>query len=269
MKREIVFLCAAWAVAATLVGCNKEEEIVDPYVEATLREATYGEVVSDEFLYKIANPTVVDGLGDILVVKQGNLTEFFTGNGIAGKVDSLKSKEDLTFRVLKRFSPVVHFQVHNIVSAQDSVVIPQEKPIAFPRTQDAMSFTPPDDYASVDMTAFRWNDTESLRAMIGKKYAFRARLSYGLEQVRPDSTAYTWMLEGYEPSAWGQIPRLRLHTPRPSLEIVLRLLLETKQDFVGGVTYADIEPWDYRRKNHVCGTADIGFVRYLDQVFTR
>jgi hypothetical protein len=239
-------------------------------MEATLREATYGEVVSEELLYKIVNPTLVDGLGDILVVKQGNLTEFFTGNGIAGKVDSLKVKKDLTFRVLKRFSPVVHFQVHNIVSAEDSVVIPQEKPIAFPRTQDAMSYSPPADYTMVEMPAFRWNDTEGLRAMIGKKYAFRAKISYGLEQVRPDSSAYTWILEGYEPSAWGQTPKLRLRTPRSqALEIVLRLLLATKQDFVGGVTYTDIEPWDYRKKNYVCGTVDFGFVRYLDQVFTR
>jgi hypothetical protein len=78
------------------------------------------------------------------------------------------------------------------------------------------------------------------------------------------------MLEGYEPSAWGQTPKLRLRTPRSqALEIVLRLLLATKQDFVGGVTYTDIEPWDYRKKNYVCGTVDFGFVRYLDQVFTR
>jgi hypothetical protein len=49
----------------------------------------------------------------------------------------------------------------------------------------------------------------------------------------------------------------------------MRLLVATKQDFVGGVTYADIEPWDYRKNNKVCGTVDLGYVRYLDRVFTR
>jgi len=269
MKRELVLLWAASTFAATLVGCHKEEAPVDPYVDATLREATYGEVISDDFTYKISKAEIVDGLGDILVVKQGNLTEFFTGNGIAAKVDSLKLKTGLTFRVLKSFSPVVHFEVQNIVSAQDSIEVPQDKPIAFPRTQDAMDFSPPDDYNVVEMSAFRYNDTEGLRTMIGKKYAFRAKLSYGLEQVRPDSSAYTWTLQGFEPSAWGQTPKLRLNTPRPSLEIVLRLLMATGQDFVGGVTYKDIEPWDYRHKNYVCGTVDIGYVRYLDKVFTR
>ena len=265
MKRELVLLWAAFSVAATLVGCNKEEAPVDPYVEATLREATYGEVISEEFLYLIINPEIVLGQGDILVVKQANLTEFFTGNGIAGKIDSLTDKSELTFRVLKRFSPVVHFQVQNVVSPKDSVVVPQDKPIAFPRTQDGMGFAPPDDFIQVEMGAFRYNDTETLRSMIGKKYSFRAKLSY----VQEDDTTSSWMLEGFEPSAWGQIPKLRLRTPRPSLEIVLRLLVATKQDYVGGVTYTDIEPWDFRRKNYVCGTADISYVRYLDQVFTR
>jgi len=270
MKREMVLLWAACTVAANLVGCNKDEAPVDPYEEATLREATFGEVLSDEFMYKIINPEVVDGLGDILVVKQSNLTQFFTGNGIAGKIDSLTDKSSMTFRVVKRFSPVVHFQVQNVVTPKDSIEIPQDRPIAFPRTQDAMGFKPPDDYNVVEMPAFRWNDTEGLRAMIGQKYAFRAKLSYGLEQVRPDSSAYTWILEGYAPSVWGQTPKLRLRTPRSqALEIVLRLLLATEQDFVGGVTYTDIEPWDYRKNNKVCGTVDFGYVRYLDRVFSR
>ena len=262
MKREFLLVWAACTLAASFVGCGKEEVIEDPYVEATLREATFGEVISDDFLYKIVDPVIVDGLGDILVVKQQNLTQFFTGNGIAAKIDSLPDKSHLTFRVLKNFSPFVHFMVDNVVSATDSIVIPQEKPIAFPRTQDAMGFAPPDDYQEVDMSAFRWNDTAGLRSMIGKKYDIRARLHY-------EAADTAWVLEGYEPSVWGEVPKLRMRELRPSLEIVLRLLMATKQDFVGGITYADIEPWDYRKNNKFCGTVDLGYVRYLDRVFTR
>jgi hypothetical protein len=50
---------------------------------------------------------------------------------------------------------------------------------------------------------------------------------------------------------------------------VLRVLERTGQDFVGGFTYTDIEPWDYRRKNYVCGTVDIGYVRFMEKVFSR
>jgi hypothetical protein len=263
MKRELLLVWATCTIAASFVGCNKEEVLEDPYIEANLREATFGEVISEDYLYKIVDPEIVDALGDMLVVKQQNLTQFFTGNGIAAKVDSLTDKSHMTFRVLKNFSPIVHFQVESIVTPKDSLVVPQDKPIAFPRTQDAMGFTPPDDYTAVDMGAFRWNDTEALRSMIGKKYDIKAKLHY-----EPADTA--WVLTGYEASAWGQVPALRVRPHlRPSLEIIMRLLVATKQDFVGGITYADIEPWDYRKNNKICGTVELGYVRYLDRVFTR
>ena len=269
MKRETLLVWATCIIAASFVGCNKEEVVEDPYVEANLREATYGEVISEEFLYKIVDPEVVDGLEDMLVVKQQNLTQFFTGNGIAAKLDSIPGdKKAITFRVVKSFSPIVHFQVQNIVTPNDSIVIPQDKPVAFPRTQDAMGFKPPDDYIEADMGSFRWNDTELLRSMIGKKYDVKAKLHY-------EAADTSWVLEGYEPSAWGQVPKVRIKALgtrdglRPSLEIIMRLLVATRQDFVGGITYKDIEPWDYRKNNKVCGTAELGYVRYLDRVFTR
>jgi hypothetical protein len=270
MNRKLLWVWATCTLAIGVAGCHKEEVVEDPYVEANLREATFGEVISDDFLYKIVNPEIVDGLGDILVVKQSNLTEFFTGNNVATKMDSLNmaSPDTLTFRVLKSFSPIVHFEVQSVVTSKDSLVIPQDKPVAFPRTQDAMGFKPPDDYNVVDMGAFKWNDTEGLRSMIGKKYDLRARLHY-------EASDTSWVLEGYEASSWGQIPKLRMKGfgqrdgLRPSLEVVLRMLVATGQDFVGGITYKDIEPWDYRKKNYFCGTVELGYVRYLDKVFTR
>jgi hypothetical protein len=259
-------LCAACAivVVASLVGCNKDEAPVDPYMEASLREAVYGEVISPDFKYKIIAPDIVDGLGEFLVVRQSNMTEFIAGNGIAAKVDSL-GKQGLTFNVVKQFSPMVHFLCMSIVTETDSILIPTDKPIAFPRTADAANFVPPADYVISEMIKFRWNDTEGLRKMIGNKYTLEAHLM----QVQEDSVT-SWMLVGdSSQTVWGQVPKLRIRTPRPSLEIVLRVLQRTGQGFIGGVTYADIEPWDYRKKNHVCGTVDIGYVRFMDKVFSR
>ncbi len=263
MMRE---LCAASAIVlvASFVGCGKEEAPVDPYMEASLREAVYGEVVSPDFKYKLVNPEVIDGLGEFVVVRQSNMTEFIVGNGIAGKVDSLGAK-NLTFNVVKQFSPMVHFLAISIVSETDSVTVPSDKPIAFPRTSDAANFVPPADYISTEMVNFRWNDTEGLRKMIGNKYSFEATLV----QVQEDSVT-SWILVGdSSQTVWGQVPKLRIRAPRPSMEIVLRVLVRTKQKFAGGVTYADIEPWDYRRKNNICGTVDIGYIRFMDKVFSR
>jgi hypothetical protein len=264
MMRELFAACAVVAVAS-LVGCNKKDEApVDPYVEASLREAVYGEVVSPDFKYKLIAPEIVDGLGEFLVVRQTNMTEFIAGNGIASKVDSLGA-EELTFNVVKQFSPVVHFLCMSIVTPTDSILIPSDKPIAFPRTADAASFVPPPDYVNGEMINFRWNDTEQLRGIIDSKHSLRAHL------VRvPEDSVTSWMLVGdSSQTVWGEVPKLRINTPRPSLEIILRVLERTKQEFVGGVTYTTIEPWDFRRKNHVCGTVEIGYVRFQDKVFSR
>jgi hypothetical protein len=264
MMRELCAACAIVAVAS-LVGCGKEEAPVDPYMEASLREAVYGEVTSPEFKYKIVDPEIVDGLGEFLVVKQSNMTEFIVGNGIAAKVDSVGHAAGITFNVIKQFSPMVHFLCVNFVTETDSVVVPSDKPIAFPRTSDAANFIPPADFMKSEMINFQWNNTDGLRKMIGNKYALEAHLV----RVEEDSVT-SWMLVGDSSQVvWGQVPKLRIRTPRPSLEIILRMLERTQQNFVGGITYADIEPWDYRRKNYVCGTVDIGYLRFLDKVFSR
>ena len=104
MIRELCAACAILAVAS-LVGCNKEEAPVDPYVEASLREAVYGEIISPDFKYKIIAPEIVDGLGEFLVVRQTNMTEFIAGNGIAAKVDSLGNPGDVTLGPWAESSP--------------------------------------------------------------------------------------------------------------------------------------------------------------------
>lgn len=264
MMRELYAACAIVAVVS-LAGCGDEEAPVDPFVEASLREAVYGEVISPEFKYKIVDPEIIDGLGEFLVVKQSNMTEFIVGNGIAAMVDSIGRPEEITFNVIKQFSPMVHFLCVNVVTPTDSLVIPSDKPIAFPRTSDAANFIPPADFVKGEMINFQWNNTEGLRKMIGNKYALEAHLV----RVEEDSVT-SWMLVGDSSQVvWGQVPKLRIRTPRPSLEIILRMLERTQQNFVGGITYADIEPWDYRRKNYVCGTVDIGYLRFLDKVFSR
>ena len=265
MIRQLVWVCAVGAVGVVLAGCNKDEAPVDPYATATLREAVYGEVISPDFRYKIVHPEIVDGLGEFVVIRQSKQTEFLVGNGLAAKLDSLPDKSALTFNVVKQFQPMVHFLCVDILTATDSIAVASDKPIAFPRTADAAGFDPPADYVRTEMTQFRWNDTEGLRALIGTKHAIHAALHY----IEEDSVSY-WVLDGDSSrTVWGQIPRLRVKKPRPSLEVVLRMLARTDQDFVGGITYADIEPWDFRKNNHICGTVEIGFVRFLDRVFSR
>jgi hypothetical protein len=271
MIRKLVLLGALGAVTAVLAGCGKGEK-VDEYTKASLKEATYGEVVSEGFKYKIVTPQVLDTLGSYVVVRQGNLTLFVTGNNIAQQVGRLGDMQKLTFNVVKRFKPMVYMQCMSIVSATDSLVVEHEKPIALPRTSEAGSFTPPADYTRIDMTELRYDDTLDLKERIGKKFSTRARLV----RVDTDSTDF-WMIEGEKPCPspfFRQEERvvpamLRVKNPRPSLEIVLRMLSRTDQMFDGGFTFVGVEPYPARADNQLCGTIEIGYVRFLDTVFMR
>jgi len=271
MMRKLVCLFAMGAVAAGLAGCGKKEQ-VDPYTKATLREAMYGEVVSEGFMYKIVNPQIVDTLGNFVVVRQGNLTAFITANNIANQVGKLGEMSNLAFNVVKRFRPMVYFQCTSVVSPKDSVLCSSEKPMAFPRTADAATFAPPADYTDVAMTELRYDDTGGLQAMVGKKFSTRAKLV----RVEGDSAA-VWMLEGDKPcpSPYLRTPqrvtvtKFRVKTPRPSLEIVMRMLAKTETDFVGGFTFATVEPLPARAENQICGTVEVGYVRFLETVYMR
>jgi hypothetical protein len=271
MMRKLVCLFAIGVVAVALGGCGKKK-VVDAYTKATLREAMYGEVVSDGFMYKIVNPQIVDTLGNFVVVRQGNLTAFVTSNNIAHDVAKTGQMSNLTFNVIKRFRPMVYFQCMSIVSAKDSLLCSSEKPMAFPRTADAATFAPPADYSDIAMTELRYDDTGGLQAMVGKKFSTRAKLV----RVEGDSAA-VWMLEGDKscPSPFLRTPqrvtvaKLRVKTPRPSLEIVMRMLAKTETDFVGGFTFTAVEPYPARAENQICGTVEIGYVRFLEIVYMR
>jgi hypothetical protein len=271
MMRKLVCLFAMGAVAVALGGCGEEKQ-VDAYTKATLREAMYGEVVSEGFMYKIVNPQVLDTLGNFVVVRQGNLTAFITANNVAAQVAKLGDMSNLSFNVVKRFRPMVYFQCVSIISPKDSVLCSSEKPMAFPRTADAATFAPPADYTDVAMTELRYDDTGGLQALVGKKFSTRAKLV----PVEGDS-ATVWMLEGDKPcpSPFLRTPqrvtvsKLRVKTPRPSMQIVMRMLAKTEQDFVGGFTFASVEPLPNRAENQICGTVEVGYVRFLDIVYMR
>jgi hypothetical protein len=122
------------------------------------------------------------------------------------------------------------------------------------------------------MTELRYDNTAALQERLGKKLAVRGRLS----RVEGDSLR-AWMLESEKPCPSPYLPtpqrivpaKFRMKTPRPVLEIVLRLLVKTDQEFVGGVTFVEVEPLPARGENQVCGTVEIGFVRFGDKVYTR
>ncbi|HEX5132795.1 MAG TPA: hypothetical protein VFX92_09940 [Candidatus Krumholzibacteria bacterium] len=255
-----------FAVAVCLLGvfvfagCG-EKAPVDPYARISIRQALYGPpVLSKGFRYKLVSPEVVEAAGDYVLVRDGNVTTFITGASLAGKISPYDSK-NITFNVVKKFSPAPHFRCENFVAGNDTVPVPQGRSIPLPSMRPAAGYEDAD-HTAAQMTRFKYNDTVGLEREPEKKYQLSARLvrvEEGKDKV--------WMLEGTEPSARGVVPVLRISSPTPAVEIVLNLLARSGGDFTGGVTFTEAEPWAKRQKNHVCGTVEIDYVKFMDRIF--
>ncbi len=258
MTRKLFALCLLGVFV--IAGCG-EKAPEDPYAKVSLHRALYGPpVLSKGFKYKLVAPDIVESAGDYVLVREGQVSTFITGASLADKITG-RDPGTLTFNVVKRFSPAPFFRCENVVAGNDTIPIPQGRTIPLPRMSNPANFDP-GDHTDVKMTHFRYNDTVGLDKEVDKKYAVTAKL------VRAQEGKETvWMLEGSEPAARGVMPTLRISSPSPAMEIVLNLMVKSGQPFDGGVTFTEAEPWVKRQKNHVCGTVDIDYVKFLDRVF--
>jgi len=254
MSRKFLVLCAVAAFAATFVaGCSEKE--VDPYAQVTLHQATYGPpVVSKGYKYKIVNPEIVEAVDHLCLVREGNVIEFLAGRSIADKLEGL-DKSNITFNVVKKYTPFVHFKVDQIISAEDTVFMSQAGSILYPRIRPAGDFVSKD-HSEASIDRFRWNDTQGLRRALDGKYAVTARLA----KVEEDGEM-VWMLQ-------GERATFRVSDPPNGMEIVLRLIQAEGVDFEGGITFVEEEGWAVRRNNHISGTVNIDYVKFLDRVFS-
>jgi len=254
MSRKFFVLWAVAAMTATLVaGCSEKE--VDPYAQISLHQATYGPpVVSKGYKYKLVNPEIIEAVDHLALIREGNVVQFLAGRSIADRIEGM-DKSNITFNVVKKYSPYVHFKVDQIIGGEDTVFVSQAGSILYPRIRPAEGFTDKDhDVTTLDR--FRWNDTQGLRRALDGKYEVQGRLA----KVEEDGEM-VWMLQGDRAT-------FRVSEPNNAMEIVLRLIQSQGVDFDGGITFVEEEDWPVRRNNHISGTVNIDYVRFLDRVFS-
>ncbi len=247
-------LIAATAMTVALAGCG-EEKNVDPYLQVSLRQALYGPPpASKGYKYKIVNPQIVEAVGHLCLVREGNVTGLIAGRSIADKISDL-DKSNITFNVVKKYSPLVHFVAEQVVSGTDTVFISQAGSILYPRITPAAEFHSKD-HEPTKMVNFRWNRSDALKKMVDGKFEVKAQLA----RVEEDGEE-VWMLVGPRGS-------LRVERPNDAIEMALRLLAAEGKDFEGGITFDEVEDYADRKNSHVCGTVTIDYVKYLDRVFS-
>lgn len=252
VRRHIVLGTVAIVGTLLVLGCGGEGKNVDPYAEVTLQQATRGPVViSKRFRYKLRNPQILEKTGHLLLVKEGDIIEMITGRSIADKLEGLDTS-NIEFNVVKKYSPYVHFQCEQIVSGQDTVFISQAGAIDFPTVTPVADFKSRD-YEDYDLDRLRYNRTADLRKAVDKQFKVKGTVS-----IAEEDGEEVWLLSGDESV-------VRIVDPTDGVATILKLLVENNQEFEGGITFTEVEPWPERKDNHICGNVEVDFVRYYDK----
>lgn len=254
MLRKSISLCLVAALAVVLVaGCGGEKN-VDPYATVTLRQATYGPpVISKGFKYKLVNPEILEATGHLALIREGDITSLLAGRSLADKLENV-DKSHVTFNVVKKYSPYVHFKVDEVISGQDTVFISQAGSVLLPEIIPGDQFTS-SDYDATDLNRFRWNDSGGLQRMVEKKYAVKG----DVVQVEEDGNE-VWMLKNDRTA-------FRITDPTDGMTLILRLMEKNKIPFEGGITYNEVEDWPARRNNHIAGSVSVDWMRFAGKVF--
>jgi len=256
MIRKCISLCVVVVLSAVLIaGCGGEKN-TDPYLKVSLHQATYGPpAISKGFKYKIVDPKIVEASGHLCLVREGNVTAMIAGRSIADKIESM-DKNHITFNVVKKYSPYVHFKCETVISGQDTVFISSAGSIFYPKIKNADGFHAKG-YDETSLDKFKWNDTAGLKKAVDKKYAVTGKIA----QVEEDGDQ-VWMISG------GKDTELRVQNPDDSIVLVLRMLASSGGEFTGGITFVSDEDFAARRENHVSGDVTVEWVKYGDKVFS-
>lgn len=253
-KRCLIAMSLAVFGLVLFAGCGGDGETVDPYAEVSLEQATRGPaVISKGFKYKLRNPNVVEASGDLLLVRQDNIMEIIAGRSIADKLEG-KDMSEIEFNVVKKYSPFVHFRCEQIVSGQDTVFFSKAGSIAYPRVAAAAEFES-EDHEEYDLDRLKWNRTTDLRRAVDKQFWVTGDLS-----VVEEDGDEVWVLSGNRGST------VRIVDPTDGVSLVLNMLLENNEQFEGGITFTEVEPWPARQNNQICGNVEVDYVKYLDKV---
>lgn len=254
MSRILVTRVVLAGILASFVMACSEGVEVDPYATVTLRQASFGNVVSKNFKYKFVNPQIVALQRNLGLIREGNRLEFIAARSLE---DKLHGHTDGPFElaVVKKYSPILHYKVERITTPTDTVFPAQAGGIAFP------TITTPAEYGvdlfeEQDIDKIPFNNTGFLRPMVNKKLKVSGKIV--TEKVEGNVVYY---LEGAG-------AKLRIGDMTDGTALIVKMLVENNYLFEGGIMMTEVEPFADRRKNRVAGTFDVQYVMYGDRLIT-
>ena len=251
MKKSVSAAVLMVLAMIVLAGCSGKE-IPDPYLTTSLHQAFYGPLpASKGYRYKIVDAEVVESVGHLAMVRQGNVTEFIVGRSISDKMEG-RDGQTLIFNCVKKYTPYTMFKCEQLIAGNDTIFMPQAGSIYYPRITMAGDFKSKD-HDEMNPMNINYNRTDDLRKLEEKQFNMKAPVEFDLEEEE-------WYIVG--PRA-----RLRVEKPDDFTEIILRLIAREGLDFVGGITYNETDDWEDRRDSQIAGTVTIDYIQYMGRVF--
>lgn len=249
MYRVIIVLAIAGILSSFLVGCGGKLE--DTYIKTTLKDAARGDIVSPGFKYSFDTPNFIGGARNVALVREGNIIEFFVGDGLADKVRALSGKQ-FVVHARKYFTPYIHFMVDYIVAGSDTISV-GEVAVKLPNTRVSSQFTVPEEYETVNTDKIT-PSLPDLRAIEDKKFKVQSA-GVSFDDIGGVSN-YTLNLKNV---------RFFIQEENDAILAIMDAIRSEGKTFEGGVHYVSSPTSlarDLRERNRFGGNVKIGYVIY-------
>ncbi len=246
MSRFIKSLLIVAVLSGFIAGCGGGVD--ETYVMVSLREATRGDVLSPGFKYSFDKPNFVAVHKNVGLVREGNLIEVFTGDGLEETLDKVDGGR---YSVLARkfFEPIIHFNVDYIVMGADSMIVGAPYEAAIPnmlRTRDYNT----DEFIEVDLDKLTSNRL-TLKEIQDAK--FKVTDAKVMHEMIGDEMYYTLHL-----------PKVRfiIEEPGDDIVLILKALMNENLYFTGGVSYGTIPSQSTRNSTDSGGYVKVDYILY-------
>lgn len=241
--------------ASVFAGCGGKLE--ENYVMTTLREASRGDLLSPGFKYGFDNPDIVAAYGNMALVREGNLIEFFTGVDIEKKLEQVGGRR-FTVAARKLYSPRIHFTVDFLLAGGDTIMVGEPYDVVFPALLKTIEV---ENFKEVDLTSLG-PSTLKLKPIFDTKFLLKnARVGWEeVEWMGETQMVFTLNLDNV---------RFIVDNPGDQLGLVLKALMNEQVYFDGGVSFGDrpaTSTRDYRTRTKIGGKVSIDFIRYGGQI---
>ena len=244
-------------IAGIFTGCGGSLD--ETYQMVTLREASHSGITSPGFKFGFDTPKFIAVNGNVGLVREGNLIEFFTGEDLENKVKMLDGRKYVA-GVTKMFSPRVHFAIDFFVAGGDTIKVGEPYDASFPTLLKGFD---EGQFEEVDVNGIG-PSTRDLKEIYDTKFKVpQAEITY--EEV--DYTGEPQM--AYIVS----LPKVRfiLEDMDSGMELILKALIAENLYFSGGLSYGEapsssLFPRSYRSRTKIGGKAKLEYIKYAGEV---